>query len=333
MPNLTERLEFNFHWKDIKVIDSLMQDYISDRVKCYDSIFCDNENDISLTDITQYLHYFTQYDFEYDYKVHPYLERLNNFLNRNYEIFSIPTLYEKLPIIQGLLSPIELSVNYDTIMEISDWEYNIIEQLKETWDIIINELLNFPLLNLDKMEYEELNGVQVYYDKDIDRNVAEPFKDFVNDIYNTFPNTLLRLDSFLLLDPEYIELVAGEGTKAYYLEDSIFFAKEIKDKDREGEELFTVQSYYHEFAHFIYAQLSETYINYWIDNYEDWTEKEIKMTRDKDRNVQLDCFCEELFCDTFACMFIDTPNTEEYIHNPSQIITDTVDFILRQEFN
>ncbi len=347
---LTERLDFNFSWNDITTVDNIFQDYIEDRIQSYNEIFKELET-IDSEEIKKYLHFFINFDSNFDYDNHPNLERLYSFLDRDYEIFTIPSIIDVIPLIHNSLLPyyIDEIQNEDDLgflQDICEKEYDVLTNLKENWETFILEITNFPMLNLDNMDYENINGVQVYIDKNTKKENLDSFLLFLENIGKEFPNVLLRLDSFLLLDSEYIELVGGEGTKAYFLEDSIFYSnsfeqktKTVDDKNTDKEfkkkedKMFTIQSYYHEFGHFIFSLLSETYVNYWKDCYAEWEEKKVKMTRSEDRNSQLDVFCEELFCDSFACLFVDCPDEDYYIHNPSEVIIDSIKFILREEFN
>ena len=57
------------------------------------------------------------------------------------------------------------------------------------------------------------------------------------------------------------------------------------------------------------------------------------MPRDKDRNSQLDVYCEECFADNMAIFYLNEQmSDEDYIHDCSPIIKDCFEFILKKAF-
>ena len=90
---------------------------------------------------------------------------------------------------------------------------------------------------------------------------------------------------------------------------------------------------YHEFGHYVFECMPEYLQIYWQENYKNWKEKGLKMCRDEKLNSQLDVYMNELFADNFACYYLsDKMTDDDYIHNPSPIITDIFNFILRKAF-
>ena len=65
-------------------------------------------------------------------------------------------------------------------------------------------------------------------------------------------------------------------------------------------------------------------VYYWYDNYEEWLANGTKLSRDEGYNE-----VEELFADAFSCIFADS---DDFIHKPSDIIIDTVKFIINSDF-
>ena len=198
--------------------------------------------------------------------------------------------------------------------------------LENTWQDFIDYIRQYPLMNLDKMEYEEMFGCHVYFEKGTQKYIKSSFKDFIEHIAKDFPNILLRFDSFILTSPNYIELCAGDGTYAFYMDDTIFFSNKY-DKD---EKEFSNTVFYHEFGHFIYELIAETYQQYFTDCYIEWTENGTKLSRDLSDYSNLEG-ADELFADSFSCLYYE-PSDEGFIHKPSEIILDTVRFILEQEY-
>ena len=265
MENLNERLDFNFSYKDCEMMDKIVKEYLNDRKTMYKDLFL-SDKEYSVDDIRDYIQYFcscpTESEKENE-KIHKYLPRICHFLQRNYEIFLIE---EIVSIANNLLYSISdslcfLDMEDDEIdfAEFEDVEYNCIDSIETYWEDFIKKVMEYPLLNLDKMEYTVIGGVQVYYKKDVQPFIYDSFIKFLDSIKRDYPNTLLNMDTFILVSPEYITFCAGEGTQAFYTDDVIFYADSCKDEDKD----FVKSVYYHEFGHYIYSLLSETMIEYW----------------------------------------------------------------------
>ena len=331
MENLRERIDFNFTYKDCSTMDKIFSEYINDRKALYEQIFLSPEGYTS-QDIKDYIDYFCMAPTgseEQDSNIHPNLPRIQHFLERKFSIFMMEKVEQIMNDLCEAMTNITCfyDVCEDCFDEFEEAEFNSIQKMSECWDSFMKTVMEYPLLNLDQMEYAPMGGVQVYYYKTIQPFVYKSFLSFLEDIKRDYPNTLLMMDTFLLVSPEYIEMCAGEGTQAFFTEDVIFYADSCKKEDKD----FVQSVFYHEFGHYIYSLLSETMMEYWHERYLDWKNSGTQMTRDTDKNSQLDEFEEELFADTFSTLYIDN-GEDAYIHKPSPIITDTLKFILEQEF-
>lgn len=329
MSILNEKLDFNFSFADIKAIDTILNDYIKERSDFYSELFCSEES-FTQEDVNSYLYYFTGYISDTlgeDEEVNPKLTRLLHFFSRNYEVFTIEPIAKDVSTILCYLQGEYLSDNL-SFEEISEMEVDAIQNLTDTWQELSEKFADYPLLNIDKMQYKDIDGVQVYYDANTQPYAMEEFEKFVKNVNKVFPNTLLRLDSFILVDPDYISFVAGEGTLAYFLDDTIFFGSSVKNIEKCGDDReFYSRILYHEFGHFIFDLLSESSQIFWFDKYSEWKDKQVKMSRDEMKYDPED----ELWADSFSFLFEDTK--EGFIHKPSEIIIDTVKFLLNKEFN
>lgn len=332
MNKIKERIDFNFSYKDCATMDRIIGEYINDRENMYKELFLSGDN-YTVDDIREYIRYFcssaTGLESE-DKNIHRHIFRIQHFLQRNYEIYLIERVQETINNLIYAITDImafmeDEEIDFDDFEEM---EYNSIENIKKYWEEFIKEIMEYPLLNLDKMEFTVIGGVQVYYSKNVSPFIYDSFIKFLENIKRDYPNTLLMMDTFILVPSEYIQFCAGKGTQAFFTDDVVFYADDCLEEDKD----FVRSVYYHEFGHYIYSLLSETMMEYWHDCYLQWKSSNTKMTRDEDRNSQLDEFEEELFADTFSTLYVDN-GEEAYIHKPSSLITDTLLFILEEEFS
>jgi len=175
---------------------------------------------------------------------------------------------------------------------------------------------------LDSFTYNVIDGVTTYADPNTDKFIRDTFDSFVSKIKPKFPNSLKRIDSFIFCDPSYIEFVAGKGTMAYYINDSVILPCTVKEDDK----LFFVETLYHEFMHFIYELLPENIQVIWYDYFDTWIENEVTLTREYDK---LDP--EELFADVGS--FIYGPEHNDFIKEPSQIVVDVWKNLIESGFS
>lgn len=330
-----ERIDFNFSYKDCETIDRILNEYLKDRQSFYSELFL-NDAEYTTDDVRDYITYFCCSDGDCsraDDTVHEKLPRLIHFLQRRYEIFLIESIGETVDNLLYSLTNLsyyldldddELATKFD---EIEETEYENIQSIGDLWTQFVQQIAEQPLINLDKMEYTVIGGVQVYYNKNIEPFIYDSFMNFLENIKKDYPNVLLMMDTFILVSPEYIEFCAGEGTQAFFANDVIFYADSCKDEDKD----FVKSVYYHEFGHYIYSMLSETMMEYWHNSYLQWVKDNVKMSRNEEENSQLDEFEEELFADTFSTLYIDNGD-DAYIHRPSSLVTDALLFILNEEF-
>lgn len=335
--NLNENITFNFSdsfFKDVNALDELIKNYLIDREKMYEELFCSEES-YTNDDIDKYIDYFMTPSTDLTQNVYENLYHIQNFFNRDYEIYiqdEINSLRNKiLSLISGT------TYQYETFEE--DELKNIIE-IKDLWEEFKVKTAQAPLLDLDKMDYKNVYGVQCYFDNP-QFFVQETFDKFMNVLHKNFPNVLLKLDTIVIVPKDYIEFVGGEGTQAFFTDNALFLANSCDKEDKE-EKIFYELVLYHELGHFIFSLLSETSKILWSDLYKTWREKDVKMTRDDDRNSQLydedgnesGEFKEELWADTFATLLYGEDLSDKYyIHKPSALISNSVKFILDDEFN
>lgn len=348
---ITEQLTLNdgnTFIKDSKSVDKLFKQYIEDRKQMYESVLDSELNDDS---IAIYKDYFCKYCGELDNDVHPHLWRIIHFLERDYESYIENTIGSASANILLLLTDIDYQ-------DFEKDEYDRIVELEKEWNNFLDLILSVPLLDVNTMEFENKYGVSIYKNKKCDEFVLSAFDEFLETVHKVFPNTLTRLDAIVITTVEYIHLV-GDGkysidgsTCAYYTDGCLFLASTLnmkEDSDELEEKKFYYIVLFHEFSHFIFSTLSETAQIYWHNIYKDWRTKGINMTRDDDRNSQLydndgnesGENVEELWADTNGLILYNmtkfgknNPTTkEDYIHMPSYLITDTVEYLLRKEYN
>lgn len=323
---MNENLDFNLSFKDINCVNKLMKEFILDRKNFYKSVFLNGE--YSNLDIKKYINYFTNLilfnenendnDESIEKDKHPSLIRLTHFFSRNYEVFVQPEISNIVEDIKNILNGKNLE-NFEDL-EFEDIEFKEISDLENRWDELIQEFSTFPLLNLNKMNYEEICNCQVYYTQNTQSYILSIFKKFLMKINEIFSENLLRFDTFILIDPSFIEIRAGEGTVAYFTDSCAFFPNSCRDEDKD----FIYQVFFHEFGHYLFSLISEEKVYYWYDCYERWVKNEnIKFSREEGYNE-----VEELFADAFSCIFADS---DDFIHKPSEIIINTVKFIIDEE--
>lgn len=330
--------------KDVKSIDKIIKSYIEDRKQMYETVL---ESEMDDKSISIYQDYFCSHCGELDTEVHPYLWRIIHFLERDYESF-----------IEGKISSASSEVlNALTNITYNDFEqdeYNAIKNLEEKWSTFMDVVLSVPLLDVKTMSFENKYGVSIYKNKKCNNFVLSAFDEFLETTHRIFPNTLTRLDAIVITTMEYIHLV-GDGkysvdgsTCAYYTDGCLFLANSLAEDTIEEKKFYYIVLF-HEFSHFIFSTLSETSQIYWHELYKEWRNKGTKLTRDDDRNSQLydengnetGEFAEECFCDQNAIMLYNmtkfgrqNPTTgDDYIHNGSPLILDTIQYLLEKEYN
>jgi hypothetical protein len=319
LQQLKEKLDFSFTMKDFEIMTKLLDEYIQERQYAYQELFC-KEGDLDEDSYKEYIHYFITALFtDEDKKQHPFLERVNHFLSRNYECFSLPGVPEITSQLAYCFSLTKEEI-YETPY-FDEYDYEMMDTIIDLWNELYDKIMEYPFLNIREYEHEITNGISLYYkNESIDLELLGIYKQFITDMNNVFPKSLKRIDSILFVPQEYIDMSAGEGTTAYFMEDEIFMPEKIKDEDKK----FFVETIYHEFGHFIFALLSESSQILWYDYYSTWLTQNIKMTRDEGKNE-----VEELFADGFSRIYSPL---HDFIQEPSIVIIDTVKNILEEEF-
>ena len=314
MKLLTEKLDFSFAIKDFNLVTELLDQYLNDRVYTFNKMF--NDHDISDEEKQQYIHYFITKIFD-NKKQHEYLSKIQHFLSREYEIFTNP---EVANIVNALSSLFFANVeDFDLIEDFENYEVDTIEMIYEAWEELTELITIYPIIDLDSYEYEVVDLVPIYYKK-VQPFVLNEVKNFIHKMKEEFPVTLRRLDSIILCHKEYIEYVAGEGTMAYFISDTVFMPSNVESKD----ESFFTTTIYHELGHFIFSLLPEECQILWHDYYVEWLNSKLMLTRDENNES------EELFADVFSLVYnIKNP---DYIHEPSKIIVNTFKEVLNRGF-
>lgn len=340
---LTENLDYTFSWRDLIAVDKLMKIYVYDREKMYTELFCSDE-DFTKDDVTDYIKYFfgsDASDMDVDAsesKHHKYLYNIRHFLSRNYEFNILPS-YQQL--INDLIDCLYYYGDTSTdegIQEFIDCEYECIKNLEQNWVVFLQTMASYPMMHLEKLKHISVLGCDVYYDKSTDKFVLDSFLEFLQNVKKDFPTVISKFDRFLLVDNDYLQFLADDGgedshTEAFFTDNAIFLKAHCEDLKNESEKFFYKEVLYHEFGHFIFEQLPEHLQLYWQESYSEWKKKGLKMCRDEDKNSQLDVYMNECFADNFSCYYLgDKMTDEDYIHLPSQLITDTFEFIIRKAF-
>jgi hypothetical protein len=314
---LQEKLDFGFSLKDFNEMTKILQAYMQERSDMYDKLFLHGA--YTQDDMREYTHYFITPLLK-DKPVHPAIYRIEHFLGREYEFFTLPEVGEIVFLLQQRISITpedlqELEVSFE------DFEYETINTIIDLWNMLYDKACNYPYLIMNSYTNDVINGVHVYYRKEfIDQDLYDLYIGFIEDINTIFPKSLKRLDSLLFVPQSYIDFTAGEGTAQFFLSDSVFAPERIKKEDKE----FFLETLYHEFGHFIFALMSECSQILWYNTYNEWTEKGIKLTRDEGKNE-----VEECFADTFSRIYSPV---HDYIQQPNEIVLETARFILEEEF-
>ena len=346
LKRLKENLDYTFNYRDLIAVDRQMQKYISDREKMYNELFNSTE-DYTVDDLKEYLEYFMSpnaSDMDIDSeeaKHHKYLWSIRDFLSRNYEYNLLPsycTLVGNLTDCLFYLDELVDNITDEGMEEIVEGEYECIENLKKFWNDYLVTMANYPLMNLDKMKHTSIIGCDVYFEKDTQDFVLNSFLEFLQNVKKDFPQILKKFDRFLIVNNDYLKFLADDNqedseTEAFYTDNCIFLKSKCEDLKDESEKLFYRSVLFHEFGHYVFSQLSEVYKLFWVESYKEWKKKDLKMPRDKDRNSQLDVYCEECFADNMAIFYLNEQmSDEDYIHDCSPIIKDCFEFILKKAF-
>lgn len=337
---LQENLDYSFNWKDLICIDKAFKIYIKDREKIYTDLFCSDE-EYTLDDVNEYIEFFmsgnaSDSDIDNDRcKHHKYLWNLHDFLSKNYYFNILPEYQDYIANISDCLYYFSTIEDASFIEEFIDGENECIQNLKKFWNDFLQLMVNYPMLHLDKLKKTCILGSEIYYDKNTQSFVLNSFLEFLQNIKKDFPMILNHFDRFLILDNDYLTFLADndDSTQAFYTDDAIYLRAKCENLKDESEKFFYKEVLYHEFGHYIWQCLPLYLQLYWEQSYSDWKKKDLKMCRDKDRNSQLDVYCQELFADCNSCFYLgDKMTDDDYIHMPSQIIMDTFEFVLKKGF-
>lgn len=340
---LKENLDYTFSYKDLITADKMVRKYISDREKMYNELF-NSEEDYNVDDLKEYLEYFegasaSDLDVDaQDSKHHKYLWSIREFLSRNYEFNLLPNYCDLIGNVSDCLFYLdELADNItdEGMDDIVETEYECIENLKKFWNDYIVAMANYPLMDLSKLNKTCILGCEVLFDKSTDDFVLNSFLEFLQNIKKDFPQTLRNFDKFLILPNEFLTFLADgdEQTQAFFTDGEIYLKCKCDNLSDPSEQLFYKCVLYHEFSHYLWTLLPQYLQQYWVESYKEWKNKGLKLTRADDRNSQKSEFMQELFADCNACRYLgDKLCDEDYIHNPSPIIMDTFNFILKKAF-
>lgn len=307
---LSEKLDFSFSSEDFNTIDSLFNSYIQDRKSIYENLFTNSE--YTKEEERDYINFFIKQIIKEE-EQHPYLFHILHFLNRNYEFYTLPEIYD---VVQKLKNCFNITPEYSLHDEIG-----LLTNTVQYWEKLKEKIRFYPLLDLNSYYKVTVDNTSVYYKDDSNKVLVEEVIKFVTKISNYFPKQLARLDSFILCSPEYISFSGGENTFAYYIQDSVFLKNTIEKKDYS----FYIETLYHEFGHFLFELITEKNQVLWYDLYTLWESKKITMSREKENNEP-----EELFADAFSILMT---NIHDYLNpNLNPIILQYCKIILKNEF-
>lgn len=343
---MSEHLDYTFNWKDLITTDRMMKSYLSDRETLYNELFNSDEK-YTEDDVREYCEFFmgqnaSDMDVDSDKSNHhKYLYNIRHFLSRNYEFNILPSYCDLVNNINDCMvyyGEIDYLGDLISLDEFVSLEYESIENLKSFWNDYLVNMANYPMMHLENLKKTNVLGSEVYFDKKTDDFVLSSFLEFLQNVKKDFPEILKKFDRFLIVDNDYLQFLADDGgedsgTEAFFTDDSIFLKCHCDNLKDEDEKFFYKEVLYHEFGHYVFECMPEYLQIYWQENYKNWKEKGLKMCRDEKRNSQLDVYMNELFADNFACYYLsDKMTDDDYIHNPSPIITDIFNFILRKAF-
>jgi hypothetical protein len=310
MNKLNEKLDFSFSIKDFSLITEILEYYLQDRLFAFNNLDFSKPNNIE-----SYINYFLCPKTE---KYHPYLFRIQHFIDRDYEFFN----KEEIGSLVGKLRSL-LRSDYDSIINIKDfqkYEFDCINDIFDNWDIFYQKVQDYPLLVIDSFTYDDSKQTPIYYDTNTDKFILNTVHEFLEIVSKAFPVSLRRLDSIILCDSEYIDFVAGEGTMAFFINDNIFMPKTVKEEDKN----FFIETIYHEFGHYMFSGLYEADQILWYDLYEEWVKKDIQLTREEGKNE-----VEELFADAFSIKYSPV---NDFIEKPSEIVIESFTDILNHSY-
>lgn len=307
---LVEKLDFSFSEKDFNTIDSLFNSYIQDRQSIYDNLFAESE--YTEEEERDYINFFIKQIIKEE-EQHPYLLHIIHFLNRNYEFFTLPEIYD---LVQKLKNCFDITSSY-TLHD----EVGLLTNTVQYWEKLKDRIKYYPLLDINSYKKVIVDNNSVYYKEDSNKFLVDEVIKFVTKISSYFPKQISRLDSFIMCSPEYISFSGGESTFAYYIQDSVFLKNNIEEKDY----AFYIETLYHEFGHFLFELITEKNQVLWYDLFTLWEAKKFKMSRENDNNEP-----EELFADAFSLLMTDT---HDYLNpNLNPIILQYCKIILKKEF-
>ena len=316
MYSIKEQLDFSFSFKDFESVDEFEREYLNDRIKYFTKYFIDNIP--TQNEYENYINFFITPIFD-DKEQHPYLYRIQHFLERDYEFFTLPEVFS---IKENLLKILNIDSNQlEQIDSFINFEFNNINDMADLWEELYNKIQEYPILMLNTFDFMDINGTKIYFEDNTDPFIKENFITFITNISELFPNELSKLGNWIICNPKYIEFSAGKGTFAFYMRDNVFVRSKVEEEDKK----FYIETLYHEFFHFLFELLPEYVQIAWYDMYEIWKYKNVKMTRDEGKNS-----VEELFADVGSLLC--TP-IHDFIQEPNPIIRDYVKIILKDNFN
>jgi len=315
---LKERLDFTFSLEDFIAVDKLFNNYIDDRIHMYNELFIDNSNYTSL-ETSEYINFFITPIIKDTYQ-HPYLDRIIHFLERDYEFFTLPKVYNVKEELLHLLSIYEEDIeNLECFIE---YEYNTVNRLVDLWLELYGYVQELPILTLNILQKDIIFGTTVYYEEDTDPFIRKNFVIFLEKIHELFPEELSHFDAFIIVDPKYIEFSAGENTQAFFMKNFIFLKSQVKEEDK----VFYCLTLFHEWGHRIFESLPEKVQIDYYNVYDKWIYNNIKMTREpKEKNS-----VEELFADCISLLIFPS---DDFLKQPDPIIINYIKIILENYFS
>lgn len=325
---LQEKLDYSFSFKDFKKINEYMNNFISDRRGSFQKYFIEYNAETAKNfkkTCQDYIEYFVANDGK---ESHSALYRIIHFINRPYEVFSLPEIEPLISRLKFLFSiPYEEIDDFEEF--ISEYEVDTIQEIEEIWASLNELLASSPRIIMSDLQYIQKGSIQIYVEPNADTFIVQTISNLAEKMVESFPLHMSRLDSFFIVNKDYINFACGvddDSVMAFYLEDHIFFPSHIDPNDKD----FFLFSVWHEAGHFIFELMSEASQELWYSQYQKWEEKGVKLSRIGNNDNEV----EECFADAFSYIYGPLKTVvEDFVQPPSQIVMNTVRSLIEEEFN
>ena len=324
---IQEKLDYSFTFKDFTKIGTYMKALLNDRRNAFTRFFVEYNPDSASNfkkTCQEYVEYFVANDGK---ESHPAIYRIVHFINRPYEIFSLPDIQPLVNRLQFLLGiPYEEIDDYEEF--INEYEVDTLTEIEEIWNSLEDLLKKSPHISLPNLQYIQKGPIQIYIEPNSDPFIVSTVTNLAEKMAKEFPLQANRLDSFFIVSKDYINYSCGvddDTVMAFYLDDHIYFPSHIDPDDKN----FFIFSIWHEFGHFIFELMSESSQELWYTEYQQWEEKGVKLSRIGNNDNEV----EECFADAFSYIYGPLKGiVEDFVQPPSKIVLNTVRTLIFEEF-